>query len=113
MLTKEDLKYCLHHYPQVAEHIKTVAIQRYDALKIHEQCTTCPDFTVEDPSSIPDQLNLSQNDDQEKSKHSWVNKWLIVNPESYIGQTITAIGHIIVLVTSLILPYQVNNFVLL
>ena len=98
MLNKEDLKYCLRHYPHVVEHIITVAKERYNLLKMHD----IPDSAV-DLSTKP---NQSQNDDQERS---WLNQWLIIDPESYVGLTVSAIGHILVLLISLILPYQVNQ----
>ena len=100
MLTKEDLKYCLQHYPEIAEHIKTVAKERYRLLKKHEQSAGRLDVMEENYSNKPDQPNQSQNDDQDQS-------CFIINPESYFGLTISAIGHVLVLLTSLILPYQV------
>ena len=99
----------MKHYPQVAEHITTVAKERYHLLKMHEQSVAHPDITVEEYSK-PDLLN--QNDDQERSEQLCLNQWLIINPESYIGLTLSAVGHILVLFTSLILPYQVNYFLL-
>lgn len=107
MLSKEDLIHCLQHYPEVAEHIQSVAEERYNLVKMHEQVAMYPDVTMEDHST---QLNQSQNDDQEQSKSCLSIEHLIINPESYIGQTISAIGHILVLIISLILPYQVNYF---
>lgn len=107
ILNKEDLKHCLQYYPQVAEHIITVAKERYNLLKTHEQSTTAhPDITVEYYSTNPaDQPN--QNDGQETSKPSCLTHSFIINPESYIGLAVSAIGHFLVLFTSLILPYQV------
>ena len=107
MLTKEDLKYCLQHYPEVAEHITTVAIERYQILKAHEQ-SAIRRASIVDHSNKSDQPNQNQHDDQEGSKQSCFNQWLIINPESHFGLTVSAIGHILVLFTSLILPYQVN-----
>ena len=107
MLTKEDLKHCLRHYPHVAEHIITVAKERYDLVKRQVVSANSP---AEDHST--NQLNQSQNDDQERSKQSCINQWLIINPESYVGLTLSAIGHILALLSSLILPYQVNQLVL-
>lgn len=107
MLTKEDLKHCLKHYPHVAEHIITMAKKRYELVRRQEISANSP---AEDHSS--NQLNQSQNDDQERSKQSCLNKWLIIDPESYVGLTLSAIGHILALLSSLILPYQVNQFVL-
>lgn len=101
MLTREDLKHCLQHYPQVAEHIESVAKERYRLLKMHEIST------VIQGQDHPFQCD-DQNDDQEGSKRSWFNQRLIINPESYIGLLLSAIGHILALFTSLILPYQVK-----
>ena len=104
VLTKDDLKQCLRHYPHVAEHIITVAKERYDLVKSQVLSANSP---AEDHST--NQLNQSQNDDKERSKQSFINQWLIIDPESYVGLTVSAIGHILTLLSSLILSYQVNQ----
>ena len=108
MLSKEDLKHCFQHYPHVAEHIITVAKERYNLVKKHEISVVLPNSPTDDHSTKPNQLN-HQNDDQEISEQSCVNQWLILNPESYVGLTLSAIGHILVLLTLLLLPYQVKQ----
>jgi len=64
------------------------------------------------PSATP--RNSSQPDesfdqDSLNLKQFWLNRWLMIDPESYAGQIFSAIGHFLVLFTSLVLPYQVNN----
>ena len=107
MLSKEDLKHCLRHYPHVAEHIITVAKERYNLVKRHEISAVLPNSPAADHSTQPNQL---KHDDQERSKQSCLNRWFIINPENYVGLTLSAIGHIFTLLTSLILPYQVNFY---
>ena len=98
MLSTEDLRHCLQHYPQVEELIKYVAIQRY------EEST---DIGLEDQSSRADQLD---NDDEQRFKLSYLDKFVLIDPESYFGLTIAVIGHIMVLFTLLMLPYQVSIY---
>ena len=95
MLSTEDLKQCLQHYPQVEEEIKAVAIQRY------EEST---DIGMGDESSrhAADQLN---NDDG----RSCLDRFVLIDPESYFGLTMSVIGHIMVFFTLIFLPYQVNT----
>ena len=97
MLSSEDLNHCLQHYPQVEELIKNVAVQRY------EEST---DIGVEEQSSTADRLN---NDDEGRLNLSYLDKFVLIDPESYFGLTIAVIGHIMVLFTLLVLPYQVST----
>lgn len=56
------------------------------------------DFSQPDESVDQDEPNLKQ---------FLPNRWLMIDPEKYNGQILSAIGHILTLFTSLVLPYQV------
>ncbi|XP_065903305.1 uncharacterized protein [Dysidea avara] len=104
ILSKADLKYCLRHYPDIAEHIKTVAKKRYHSLKLQEQSVALPDVTVGDFSQ-PDELF---DQDAQNLKQFCPSRWLMIDSESYTGQIVSAIGHFLALFTSLVLPYQAS-----
>ena len=94
---------CLRHYPHVADHMKTIAQERYNSIKMLELLAVLPDNGVHDN---PDECSQSQNDGK-RPKQFCFNQRMIIDPEGYVGLTISAVGHILVLLTSLILPYQV------
>ena len=100
MLSKEDLKYCLRHYPHIEEQIIATAEERTKITKTFE------DSEVFTHSRVHDYSNQSQSDEG-RLKQSFFNQRIIIDPESYVGLTVSAIGHILVLFISLILPYQV------
>ena len=104
MLKKEDLVQCLRHYPHVADHIKTIAQERYNSIKMLELSSVFPHSRVHD---YFDECNQNQNDEKKSKQFNFYQR-IIIDPEGYVGLTILAIDHILVLLTLLILPYQVS-----